>query len=376
MNVAIMSWRYNELVNTVLGYKKTGVSLLAQNGNNLYQAGLSDDPGIYYFIPKIVTHFNLTINQGINLFFLLLVGASAIAGIFFLVYKEKVLLGKIISVVGIFAVSIFSLLMGDIYIASSSVAIGLIPVWLYFYKNNKKRIVFLSILSGLLIGVFHLIRSHSGTAVLIFISILIIFWDSLNYKAKITVLLLLFINFNIPQFYLNNVVNMRDSFLYSNNYFVERVEPKHPFWHSVYIGFGYLDNVYGIKYQDEIAIAKVNSVSPGTLFLSEEYEEILKNEVIKLIKTDFPFVINTIGRKVLKVLFFLVVFSNFGLFAAIKTPKGWVVETGFWLALAFSSLFGILVFPSVSYLLGFIAIATLYGMVSISYYLNRTSSTT
>ena len=82
----------------------------------------------------------------------------------------------------------------------------------------------------------------------------------------------------------------------------------------------------------------------------------------------------TFFAKIGILLMYLVIFANVGLVAAFFYPKPWQIECAFWGALATSSLFSILVLPTIEYSLGFIAFATLYGIVSINYYLYKNSN--
>ena len=165
--------------------------------------------------------------------------------------------------------------------------------------------------------------------------------------------------------YFNQLLNQKDNYLRRNNPAYERVLREHPFWHSVYIGFGFLNNDYGIKYKDEVAIEKVRSISPKTTYLSEEYEAILKEQVLKLIKTKPLFVLRTIFAKFGVISLYLLIFANVGLIAVYFHRKCWPLETAFWGAMIFNSLFGVLVIPDERYLTGFITFATLYGIISI-----------
>jgi glycosyl transferase family 2 len=59
------------------------------------------------------------------------------------------------------------------------------------------------------------------------------------------------------------------------------------------------------------------------------------------------------------------------LLCAVQYPKSWSLELAFWCSLGFSSLFGLLVIPNPRYLLGYIAFAVLYGVVSIDHAIER-----
>jgi hypothetical protein len=59
--------------------------------------------------------------------------------------------------------------------------------------------------------------------------------------------------------------------------------------------------------------------------------------------------------------------ANVGLYAAKLAQKPTCLDLGFWLAIAFNGLYGILVLPNPKYLVGLIAFAALYGVYSIEH---------
>jgi len=171
----------------------------------------------------------------------------------------------------------------------------------------------------------------------------------------------------MPMFYFHTLFQQRDAYFASNKSYAEQLLGGHPLWHSVYIGLGFLDNEYGLKYNDDVAYNKVRSISPGTRLVSPEYEQILKRETFKFIREHPRFVLYTLFAKLGIAFFFLLVFANIGLLAAIRYPKGWPLELSFWGAISISALPGIIVIPTPPYLLGLIALATIYGIVSINH---------
>jgi hypothetical protein len=70
----IMGSRYRQLQEALEGYQLTGTALISQTGQGLGPAGVSDDIGTYYFIPKIAVTFALTLDQTIELFYGLMMG--------------------------------------------------------------------------------------------------------------------------------------------------------------------------------------------------------------------------------------------------------------------------------------------------------------
>ncbi|MBE0447663.1 MAG: hypothetical protein IBX64_06130 [Actinobacteria bacterium] len=365
----MMPSRYQMLQEALAGYEKTGMPLVAYDGKTLMPAGYGDDVGVYYSVPKIAHTFGLTIDQTIAIFYTGVILVSLILGLIgsYLLFKTWV--GRLVALVGLSGLILFSLEVGDIYPISTYITIAIVPLFLYFAQSKKLSVSFVIffLLAGISIGAAHYIRSHAGTAVLIFMLSMVMFYLRFPWRKKLVLAIPLVAGILVMALYFNVLLNQREAYLVNNQPACNQAVGRHPFWHSVYIGFGYLNNDYGIGYKDEVAIEKVRSISPSAPYLSEEYEAILKDEVINLIKGNPRFVLDTVFAKIGVIFFFLLIFANFGLLAAILYPKGWSIEVAFWNALGFNSLFGILVTPNPAYLLGFIAFATIYGIVSINH---------
>ena len=367
--MVIMPCRYRALLDVAAGYKKTGISLVGYNGKGLYPAGASDDAGIYYFIPNIAHAFNLSIARAIDVFFVGLMMITLIAGIIGSLLFFKRWSTRLIAVVGLVGIALVSLKVGDVYLASAYAAVGIIPPFLYFTRSKKINGWFVAFifLAGLSIGIDHYIRSQAGTAVLIFTALSLLFYIKISRKEKAILTISLIVGMLMPMFYFHTLFQQRDAYFASNKSYAEQLLRGHPLWHSVYIGLGFLDNEYGLKYNDDVAYNKVRSISPGTRLVSPEYEQILKRETFKFIREHPRFVLYTLFAKLGIAFFFLLVFANIGLLAAIRYPKGWPLELSFWGAISISALPGIIVIPTPPYLLGLIALATIYGIVSINH---------
>lgn len=365
--------RYEQLFEAVQGYQKTGISLVAEKGGQLYPAGSTDDVGIYYFIPKIVDIFNINLDQAVNIFFIGITILSLIAGLigYFLLFRTSIsrwIVLIAISFLSVFLYFFYKYMISDAYVTSLSITIATLPWFLYFIKNLGYRRLFIVFIffTGIGIGTSHFIRAHSGTAVLIFISFMLLSLK-IQWKQKLVFIILLVFSSLIPTVYFNSLLDKRDIYLKYRQPEYEQIPRQHPLWHSIYIGFGFLKNEYVPRYKDEVAIEKVRSIDPKVKYLSREYELTLRNEVFKFIKKHPFFVIETVLAKIVAILIYLLIFANIGLIAAFLYPKPQYVESAFILSLGFSSTPGILVMPYPGYLLGFIAFATVYGIVSINH---------
>jgi len=120
-------------------------------------------------------------------------------------------------------------------------------------------------------------------------------------------------------------------------------------------------------YDDRITYDKVQSIAPGTVYGSAEYERILRREVYLILRRYPRLVLYTVAAKLGVILAVFLLSANVGLIGTRIAPKPLGLEIAFWLGIAFNGLFGILVVPLVAYLLGLIAFATLYGVVSLDF---------
>ena len=370
----IMPSRYQQLVDAVQGYQQTGVPLIATHGTRLYPAGFADDSGIYYFIPKLVSWFGLTVERAIDVFFVgtavfaIIVGLSGL----FLLYQQRN--QRLVALFVLLAASFIAFHNGDVYIISFFTAIAILPwVLLAFrvYENSASPYLILPA-SSFFIVLSNTIRNHSGTGILVFMVILWFFMKT-RLKHKATILLLMVIAALLPHLFFSHIISVRNEFLKQQDSAIETSDGQHPFWHSVYIGLGFIDNPYVDTYLDEVAIEKVKSIDPSARFLSPEYSNILRHETFRIIREHPKFFVVNIAAKAGVVTLYFILFVNVGLFAAYFYRKPLSIDLAFWSGIFMNSLFGFAVVPYTNYLLGFIAFASLYGIVSINYGLNNKS---
>ena len=372
----IMPYRIRQLEWTLDAYKKTGISFLAEQDSKYLPSGGADDVGIYYFVPKIANLLDVNVAAATNIFFSGLLFISLVIGSigFLLLFKNRLAQG--ISIVALLLLTLVSWEIGDVYIAKTVAAVTVLPLFLYFIKNKKFSLIFYFFMFGvgLVIGFNHLIRSYSGLATSVFILSMLVFLN-ITWKQKMALVIVFSVGVLIPTTYLSTALNKRDAFLIKNEAMVEGNLRQHALWHNVYLGFGYLDNKYGIEYNDYVAYAKVASVVPKNNYrpYNQEYEDILQREVVKLVKNDPLFVIRTVFSKAGILIGYLLVYANVGLIASLFRTKNVLIEVAFWLAILISSLPAIFTMPSNIYILGFIAMATLYGIYSIGEYIEERS---
>ncbi len=375
----IMPGRYASLQATIDGFQRTGVPLVSYNDTyNLGEsagfgpAGFTEDLGSYYIIPKMVEIFGVSLSTSIQVLYSGTVALAFLAGAIGSWLYCRTRIGKWISVLALAALSIIVAGIGDYYIFAGATAMAFIPWWLYIHDRCgiKAHIVYCTFV-GLLASAAHTIRSHSGTGVLIFIITSILLSKNYSKKLKLTLGMILLVSvLVIPSGFNSLVVQKRVAYLKSIDCPYD-LSGKRVFWHNVYYSLGYIDNPYGIVSSDSYSVQKAVSINPEVKVYSPEYENILKNEVFRIIKTHPFFVIQTVFAKFGVCLMYLLMFANAGLVLSIYYPKGYRFELPFAAGIAFNMLFGILSKPEYQYLIGLFAFATLYGVYSIDSALSR-----
>ena len=151
----MMGCQYQNLQEALSGYFKTGIPFVAYDGNLLKPAGIGDDIGIYYFIPKIAHAFGISLDQSINVFFISVISVSLFLGIIgvFLYFKKWSI--RCLGAVELVLLAYRSFSEGGIYTIPLSIAMAIIPLFLYFTERRKVSLSFLIFLSwaGVVIGV-------------------------------------------------------------------------------------------------------------------------------------------------------------------------------------------------------------------------------
>jgi hypothetical protein len=374
-NVPIMPARYVDLQSTVTGYMHSGVPLVRER-SSLWQPPPPDDIGIYYFIPKLVSATGWSLQRATDTFFisLLVLGLTGALAGWWLCFESS--LARVIAVGVLSVLSAVAYAGGDVYIVAFSVVVIVVPWALYLRRRKTPAITgTVAFTLGMLVSTADYIRSQSGTAALIFATIIFAYFPMRHRKEKLILVSCLLAGVVGPWLLFRSAVNRRNAFLSKVcPQYGHEMNYEHPFWHSVYIGLGFLQNdpvhlsaTNTIHYRDEVAFAKVEEIAPGTPYFSKNYEHILRHETLGILVHHPAFVLASLAAKSGVILLAIIISANVGLVAAYTCRKPWPIDIAFWLSIAFSALPGLLVMPTPRYLLGLIALSVSYSIASLGF---------
>jgi len=365
----LMPIRFQELSEAVEGFERTGVALVSVRGDSLIPtAGFTDDVGMYYLASKLASILHLSAAAAWDLFFFLIIIPAFVIGVVGMMRMLETRRAKLYYGVMVSLLFVTVYLSGDIYALSPALAVAIVPYVIQFSKSNSEPSMkhwILFFLFGMLIMLAHSIRAHSATALVLTFSILFFLKKQWQMREKWKSLALIAVGILSVWLFFKTQFAERDAYLskLQPNYVVP--PQAHPFWHNVYIGFGFLENDYGIRYQDQIAYDKAKEISPTVVLLNDDYERILREEVFALIKKNPLFVVRTISAKAGVIGFYLLLFMNIGLFCALRYGLKWQMEIALWAGMLFNTLPGFLAVPYIPYLTGSFAFAVIYGAMQV-----------
>lgn len=357
-------------------YQEVGVPLLALYDGVISALQCCDDLGFYLYASTIGVMTGCDPITAVRLLFAGLMGVFFLLTTLALVALVKNRWGYGVVIVGM---SYFAYTMWEVsyvYLPTMLPFLG-IPLVMLAQKRRSARLYWVTFfLLGFFGAIADLMRIYSLLPVALFFVSFLMFDRTFSVRKKLIAIAIFLVGYAIPYAHFSYAIYQRDQYLMEHNLEPGRVD-QHVLWHNIYIGFGFLQNSYGIAWDDECGEKHARLLVPGIkehekVYGTPQYEGLVRKLVINLVKKDFRFVIKTLFAKAgVIVFFFLLYLGLLGLLAAFFVPKPWYVEVGFLSAAGVSALPGILTLPEKVYITGFIACTFIYSIYTIILFLNN-----
>lgn len=357
--LGMMPSRSRDLNYASNGWEQTHTSLVGmdESGAPIF-LGAFDDPGIYFLFPKIAALLSCDVVLVARCFYLLVVITATL--LIYLGFKKgaKSTLQKISLLVVCFLLFSLNLVKSDVY-TFSYMGVATIPIALQALKTRNRYWYVVICITVILAFVLNFFRSHSGTIILLFLSLYLLFVLK-NWKHTFVyfamVVLLWFSNYFITK----QIAETRNNWFEKNTSISIDESLSHPFWHSAYIGLGFIPNTLGLAYNDQIAIDKVNAIHPGVLFCGKVYESTLKQEYFQVLKTQTAYFIKVHLIKFLIILIIVLILLNYQIKKIIKFRIQQSALLPFALTIAFAALPALIVVPRINYLNALITLSLVW----------------
>lgn len=277
-----------------LGVLATGGPPLTGAGG-LSAIGLTDDQGIYLFVPLVAHAIGVTeAHLAIAVFSLALLSVIPIIYPLMIMKLFDSIVAALVLPVALVTRSGF-MVHGDIYwVVGWSVLLLLPPVLLIYRRWAPSRLVLLVVIVTLA-SLASSIRNHAGLPVLLSAVLVVLYRQRSWTKRFASAALLLTVYLTVGGGVLGVARNYRDRTLGVD--WSASAPTAHPFWHPVYLGLGYLPNRYGIRWDDSVAFLAVQRDDPTAGYLSPEYEASLRRQFLDIARADPGFVLSTYSAK-------------------------------------------------------------------------------
>jgi len=182
-----------------------------------------------------------------------------------------------------------------IYWSQGWAVLLLLPVVLLLYKKWAERNIWLLCAVAVVASFASSIRGSSGLPVLLS-SIAVVFLRVPSWSRRLAVVAMLAVAYlSISNFAIHAIQTHRDAVVG-----VDMTTPYpsgHVVWHTAYVGLGYLNNPYGLKYKDEVAVAAAERAHPGVIYGTKAYENTVRGLFLSFVKHHPGFVIRSYLEK-------------------------------------------------------------------------------
>jgi hypothetical protein len=263
-----------------------GPLLVGRHGatGSLYVLGGADDEGIFVYIPLLGRLFGVSDPVTMmRAFYIALVGlTTSFYPLVFYRLTRSLLAGFAAPVMLLACIQSMSSL--DIYWVPAWGMLTLLPP-IYLLARDWPRFGLVALV-GLSLAASWLssIRNGSGLPIVIAAVIVLLLRRWRWWRVIPAVALLVVVYISINTFVFSAIRDHRDDRIAATALAHEQRTTSHPLWHSAYIGLGYLPNGHGIRYDDDIAIARARRDSPDISSTSSRYEAVIRGAYFQLVR--------------------------------------------------------------------------------------------
>ncbi len=366
IGVSIMPSRYSDLEQTVAGYQRSNTPLVGFDGNRFVIAGYSDDPGLYYFVPAIGRALGTNLNQSIAIFYWSILVVAYAGGLTGLLLIFEGWVERLVATGWLFVVAMLVYKIGDVYVVEFALPALVVPWTLWGILNRWKSwtgfLLFVFVV-GSLISAAQFTRLSAGPPAIAFAATLLIFCLRVERAKRIVAVTVLIAASLLGNVCFHRIVSRRDTFLAAHDQGFQVGTTRHHFWHSAYMGLGFLSNGYVQGSCDDFNKKVVRSIDPAATYLGAEYDQILRRITLSIIQQHPLFVVFNIAAKLGIVILVVITFANVGLLFA-RVSLSWRLQLPFWVALAVAAVPLVIVVPLKLYLVSAVSYSTLLGIVA------------
>lgn len=362
-HLRLMASRYVEILQAARGRDCTGTVSVAFDGHHFIQAGRGDDPGVAQLIPTIASLTGTSLKDTFDLTALAVVSLGIVVGYagFWRLYPDRRVCWAGAAV--FLCLGLVEARVADVYVFQISPLIAGVPWVLHFALARRPVPLNLSMaMLAFVCSWCSMVRTGTTLICLAFLIPLLI--GRFRTRTALLSSLLVVLACVPALLFQRSLIARRDSVFATLGETATAVN-SHVIWHTIYLGLGFVPNSLVPAYNDSVAFYKVQSVNPAAPYLSEEYELILKREVLSIAKhRPILLIENVVAKTGILVLMALVLLFPARRLLFARREVYWM-DAAFLLAIAVSAMNVILVMPKPPYLLSFFCLTCLYSSTKL-----------
>ncbi len=248
-----------------------------------YAVALNDDPGSFVYLPLLGRLLG-DVSAPVVLSYCYMALVASLAAVYPLIFyrlTNSLLAGFLAPLMMV--VCMLSIGEVDIEWVSAWGMLALLPL-LYLLAQDWPRLGLVALIGiSLAAGWLSSIRNGSGLGIVVIAAILLILrrW---RWSRLLPALALLAVAYMATSSFLFTEIREHRDQRLGVKVMADDEVTRHPLWHTVYIGLGYLPNAYGLRYLDRYGAIRVQRDAPGTRYGSPKYDTVIRRATISFVR--------------------------------------------------------------------------------------------
>jgi hypothetical protein len=311
----LLGFRHEQLADTLAADRLGHGPLVGFGPHGFYPTGLTDDIGLFLFLPRLSALAGSQDPEFLTK--LVFAGAAAVLVAAYPLVLHRLYGSRPVTVLApalaaVFVLTVLAPYHSDVYwVPAWTLALAL-PMLMVSASRWHSRWVpppgLLAIMA--LASVANVMRSGSGIGVLLAFAVALLFYEP-SWRRRASALAIAAVVYFGASGAITSIAlsqrdaDMRDAPISADVGLglktfadIRRVYGTgHVLWHALYVGLGYEENRYGIRYSDASGLEYVQTISREIPLASKAYEKALRDRYIHIATSDPGFVIGTTFHK-------------------------------------------------------------------------------
>jgi hypothetical protein len=362
-HLELMTSRYVGMVQAARGYQCSGTVTVGFDGHQFFQAGRNEDAGMMELIPTVARLIGMSLARTYDLTILTVVSSAIVIGYagFWCLYPDW--RRRALGVVVFLCLGIAEARIADEYMFQVAPLIAGIP-WLLYFGLTRRHLALTATAALLAFCCSWISLVRSGTIIICMTFLLTMFVARYRVQKPLLPLLLVILACIPSVLFERSMIARRDKALAKVGAAATAVN-SHPFWHTLYIGLGFIPNSEVPEYRDGVAGEKVRSIDPTVPYASAKYQAILRRELWSIVRRRPMLVIRIFAAKaaIIMLMASILLLPAWRLIFAERAVL-WL-DAAFLLTIVMSAMNGMVAVPRTAYLLTFLCLAFLYTSIKV-----------